>query len=102
MEVGTLGGAEDDAATAEAKILQLRKNKGTMKLVAGRPLQHGDVAIVDFSTVRTDTGEAITGSQRRGMQLDTGLGDRAIGLVGAPPRPASFTLNFDFRSELKH
>ncbi|CAL8467961.1 g7499 [Coccomyxa elongata] len=82
VEVASLGDAEEDNATVEAKILQLRKNKGTMKLVAGRPLQTGDVAIVDFNTVRTDTGEAIQGSERKGMQLDTGLGDRAIGLVG--------------------
>lgn len=82
VEVASLGDAEEDNATVEAKILQLRKNKGTMRLVAGRPLQSGDVAIVDFNTVRTDTGEAIQGSQRKGMQLDTGLGDRAIGLVG--------------------
>lgn len=82
VEVASLGDAEEDNATVEAKILQLRKNKGTMKLVVGRPLQTGDVAIVDFNTVRTDTGEAIQGSERKGMQLDTGLGDRAIGLVG--------------------
>ena len=82
VEVASLGDTEEDTATVETKILQLRKNKGTMKLVAGRPLQLGDVAIVDFGTVRTDTNEEIPGSQRKGMQLDTGLGDRAIGLVG--------------------
>ena len=49
-----------------------------------RPLQVGDVAIVDFAVTRLDTGELISGSERRGMQLDTGLGDRAIGLNGAP------------------
>ena len=87
VEVASLGGAEEDAATVDTKILQLRKNKGTMKLVAGRPLQLGDVAIVDFSTVRTDTNEEIRGSQRKGMQLDTGLGDRALGLVGATQLP---------------
>jgi hypothetical protein len=52
-------------------------------VVPGRPLRAGDVAIVDFNVTRLDTGEAIAGSERRGMQLDTGLGDRAIGLAGA-------------------
>lgn len=83
VEVTSLGGPEEDTATVDAKILQLRKNRGTMKVVPGRPLQIGDVAIVDFKTVRADTGENIVGSQRKGMQLDTGLGDRAIGLTGA-------------------
>lgn len=52
------------------------------RVVIGRPLQLGDMAIVDFKAVRKDSGEVIMGSERKAMQLDTGLGDRAIGLSG--------------------
>ena len=42
----------------------------------------GDIAIIDFKAMRADTNELITGSQQRGMRLDTELGDRALGLAG--------------------
>ena len=53
-----------------------------LQVVTGRPLQMGDIAIIDFKAMRADTNELITGSQQRGMRLDTELGDRALGLAG--------------------
>jgi hypothetical protein len=85
VEVASLGGPEEDKKEVDTQLQQLRKNKGTLRVVTGRPLRPGDMAIVDFKTVRLDTDEIILGSTRKGMQLDTGLGDRAIGLSGARP-----------------
>lgn len=42
----------------------------------------GDIAIIDFKATRSDTNQLITGSQQRGLRLDTELGDRALGLAG--------------------
>ena len=64
----------------------------SLQVVTGRPLQMGDIAIIDFKAMRADTNELITGSQQRGMRLDTELGDRALGLAGgccAALNPAS-------------
>ncbi len=77
-----MGGPGHDEREVEAKLLQLRKRKGTLRVVVGRPLKLGDMAIIDFAATRADSGEAIEGSLRRGMQLDTALGDSAIGLSG--------------------
>ena len=55
-----------------------------VQVATGRPLQMGDIAIVNFQATRADTEELITGSQQRGMRLDTELGDRALGIVGMP------------------
>ena len=52
------------------------------QVVTGRALQMGDIAIVDFKAARADTNQLITGSQQRGLRLDTELGDRALGLAG--------------------
>lgn len=62
-------------------------------MATGRPLQMGDIAIIDFKAMRADTNELITGSQQRGMRLDTELGDRALGLAGAQlPHNSSLNL----------
>ncbi|CAK0765119.1 hypothetical protein CVIRNUC_003226 [Coccomyxa viridis] len=82
VKVPLVGSPEEDARTVELKLRQVQKNKGNMKVVTGRPLQMGDIAIIDFKAMRADTNELITGSQQRGMRLDTELGDRALGLAG--------------------
>ena len=55
-----------------------------VQVATGRPVQMGDIAIVNFKATRTDNDELITGSQQRGMRLDTELGDRALGIAGMP------------------
>ena len=55
-----------------------------VQVATGRPLKMGDIAIVNFQATRADTNELITGSQQRGMRLDTDLGDRALGIAGMP------------------
>ena len=62
--------------------LLVERNVTALQVVTGRPLQMGDIAIIDFKAMRADTDELITGSQQRGMRLDTELGDRALGLAG--------------------
>ena len=42
----------------------------------------GDIAIIDFKVTRVDINELITGSQKRGMRLDTEMGDRSLGIGG--------------------
>ena len=51
-------------------------------MVTGRALQMGDIAIIDFKATRAHTNQLITGSQQRGLRLDTELGDRSLGLAG--------------------
>ena len=70
--------AEQDAATAAAKLRAVRKEGGQLRVVADRGLQVGDVAIIDFSATVAETGEAIPGSGREGMQLDTEVADTAF------------------------
>ena len=60
----------------------VERDIASLQVVTGRPLQMGDIAIIDFKAMRADTDELITGSQQRGMRLDTELGDRALGLAG--------------------
>lgn len=40
-------------------------------MVADRGLQQGDLAIVNFSAKRADTGEELPGATRNSMRLDT-------------------------------
>lgn len=63
-------------------IVLVDRGVTSLQVVTGRPLQMGDIAIIDFKAMRADTNELITGSQQRGMRLDTELGDRALGLAG--------------------
>ncbi|CAL5219954.1 g1886 [Coccomyxa viridis] len=82
VEVPSIGTPEEDPKTVDLKLRQVQKEKGTMKVATGRPLKMGDIAIVNFQATRTDNNELITGSQQRGMRLDTDLGDRALGIAG--------------------
>ena len=66
--------------------LLVARDAAPLQVVTGRPLQMGDIAIIDFKAMRADTNELITGSQQRGMRLDTELGDRALGLAGGCSR----------------
>lgn len=101
VEVAAAGDAESDAAAAAAKLLTLRKDRGVMRVVTGRGVQHGDVVILDFSAARADGGEELPGTQREGMQLDTAEADRVFlpgvvdameGMVVGDERVAPITL----------
>lgn len=46
--------------------------------VSARAPQRGDLAIVDFSASRADTGEELLGAERRSMRLDTDDADRTF------------------------
>lgn len=70
--------AEKDAATVEGKMRAVRKEGGQLRVVVDRGLQLGDVAIIDFAAAVAETGEAIPGAGREGMQLDTETADTAF------------------------
>lgn len=53
-----------------------------VQVVADRGLQRGDLAIVDFSAKRADTGEELVGATRSSMRLDTDDADKTF-LPGA-------------------
>ena len=55
----------------DAKLLNMRKGQAKLRVVADRGLQQGDLAIVDFSAARVDTGEELVGAARQSMRLDT-------------------------------
>lgn len=69
---------ERDAATAAAKMRALRKEGGTLRVVADRGIAIGDVAIIDFAAAVAESGETIPGASRQGMQLDTETADTAF------------------------
>ena len=76
---------EQIAATVEAKMRALMKEGGKMRVVTGRGIQPGDVAIIDFSAALADSGEIIPGASRQGMQVDTETVDVTFmpGVAGA-------------------
>lgn len=72
----------DDAAAAqraaEAELQSRLKDLGSLKVVIGRDLEMGDVAIVVVSAVRLNedgtTGDEILSCKQEGFQLDTDEG----------------------------
>ena len=83
VEVPVAGDEESDAASVEEQLQALRKEKGTLRVVTGRGLGRDDVAVIDFSSALAESGEAIEGSRRQGMQLDMASGEQTLGLPGA-------------------
>ena len=71
MTVESAGDAASDEAAVDAKLLNMRKGQAKLRVVADRGLQQGDLAIVDFSAARVDTGEELVGAARQSMRLDT-------------------------------
>ncbi len=49
--------------------------QGTLRVAVGRPLQMGDIVILDFDATRADEGEPILGAKRAGLRLDTETAD---------------------------
>lgn len=73
-------------------------------MVADRGLQQGDLAIVNFSAKRADTGEELPGATRNSMRLDTDDADETflpggsawhalVGRHGAKPRRSCTVLS---------
>lgn len=91
LEVAAAGDAEAGLEErAAAQVLAARKEKGALRVAAAvRPaapaLAQGDAAVIDFQLVLADTGEAIPGAARAGMQVDTDLLGAALGLPGLVP-----------------
>jgi hypothetical protein len=71
VTVESSGDAASDEAAVDAKLLNMRKGQAKLRVVAERGLQQGDLAIVDFSAARVDTGEELVGAARQSMRLDT-------------------------------
>ncbi|KAI7839381.1 hypothetical protein COHA_006906 [Chlorella ohadii] len=71
VAVESTGDESGDAAQVEKQLLSLLKSKAKLKVVADRGLQQGDLAIVNFSAKRADTGEELPGATRNSMRLDT-------------------------------
>lgn len=93
MEVGEgqveveVPGPEEVEREVERVMLTGRKQGGTLT-VADRPLQAGDVGIVDFAIRRPGNGEVVAGSERSRMRLDTDSDDAGLQLPGAFPAPS--------------
>ena len=71
VTVESSGDAASDEVAVDAKLLNMRKGQAKLRVVADRGLQQGDLAIVDFSAARVDTGEELVGAARQSMRLDT-------------------------------
>ena len=86
VEVAAAGDAEMAAKAVERRLHSALREKGKLRIVVGRQLRRGDVAIIDFAIARTDRspdGEPVLGSEKRGMQLDTMLAEDTINIPGA-------------------
>lgn len=71
VTVESAGDAAADEAVVDGKLLNMRKGQAKLRVVADRGLQQGDLAIVDFSAARVDSGEELVGAARQSMRLDT-------------------------------
>lgn len=78
VKVQAAGDEASDAAAVQKRLLELRKERAKLRIVADRGLSKGDVAIIDFAAAIKESNEAIPGAQRSGMQLDTETADTAF------------------------
>lgn len=76
-----MGNEETDQEATKERIWAALKQKGSLRVVADRGLEKGDVAIVDFEA-RRENGEAIAGSEKKGMQVDTMDENAIFGIEG--------------------
>lgn len=82
VKVQRAGNDESDRVEVEKRLLAARKEKGDLRIVSGRGLQKGDVALIDFTARRTDSQEQIVGTEREGLHIDTGEPENSIGIPG--------------------
>lgn len=87
IEVTVEAASDDlqDQKIADKRFRSLLKESATMRVVSGRGIKMGDVAIIDFDAISEETGEPIPGASRRDMKLDTEVGDEEFipGVVDA-------------------
>ena len=82
---------EADQEACKERIWAALKQKGKLR-IANRGLEKGDVAIIDFSARRADNGEAIAGSEKRGMQVDTIDQAAIFGIAGEQSAPEACSM----------
>ncbi|WP_094559002.1 trigger factor [Synechococcus sp. 8F6] len=70
-----------DPARVDELIEQSRKQLATLVPVEGRPAASGDVAVLSFSGVYTDTNEAISGGSSDAMEVELEEGRMIPGFV---------------------
>lgn len=78
---------------AQEKVKLGLKDVGSLRIVQGRALEVGDVAIIDIELRRKDTNELIEGSQAKSKQIDTASAQDTIELPGRAKtcaKPESF------------
>eukprot|EP00208_Stichococcus_sp_RCC1054_P004255 CAMPEP_0206139378 /NCGR_PEP_ID=MMETSP1473-20131121/5719_1 /ASSEMBLY_ACC=CAM_ASM_001109 /TAXON_ID=1461547 /ORGANISM="Stichococcus sp, Strain RCC1054" /LENGTH=542 /DNA_ID=CAMNT_0053533143 /DNA_START=35 /DNA_END=1663 /DNA_ORIENTATION=- len=83
IEVDAAGNEASDREKVETMLLQLQQDKSKLRIVQGRGLERGDIAICQFNAFRAETGEPIPGSQQANMRLNTATADTSYipGLV---------------------
>lgn len=76
--------ASEDAIRerAEMRIKGSLKETGSLRIVQGRGLQTGDVAVIDFELRRKDSDEPIEGTKQVDRQFDTEASEEAVQLPG--------------------
>lgn len=99
VDVPEVGNEETDQEAAKERIWQALKQKGSLRVVEGRGLEKGDLAIIDFEARRADTGEAIAGSEKKGMQVDT-MDDNAIFAIEGKAKTLSITSHYVIKTVL--
>ena len=79
-----VAGEEELKKSAEEKINAGLKDVGSLRIVQGRGLKTGDVAIIDIDLRRKENGQIIEGSQQMGKQIDTATAQHTVELPGKP------------------
>lgn len=80
IDVEDIGDDGTDRENVEQYIRTFLKNKGTQRIVQGRGLERGDVAILDFEFLRPDNREPLPSLKQDKFQFDTDLPD-ALGII---------------------
>lgn len=72
---------------AQEKVKAGLKEVGSLRIVQGRGLETGDVAVIDIELRRKDNNEVVEGSQQSGKQIDTAQAQHTVELPGAIRTP---------------
>ena len=82
IEVDAKPGEEAIKRSAEEKVKAGLKEVGSLRIVQGRGLQTGDVAVIDIELRRKEDNEVIEGSQQFAKQIDTAAARDTVELPG--------------------
>ena len=83
IEVEAMPEEEALRKAGEEKVNAGLKEVGSLRLVQGRGLKTGDVAVIDIDLRRKESGQIIEGSQQMGKQIDTATAQNTVELPGA-------------------